>query len=73
MKSPASATSEHQTLHKYYSVADPQNAPTDERRSPTGQPMPSVVAQNCNPLPWTEQHATMGYDSTDGLPVIGSK
>jgi len=35
--------------------------------------MPSVVTQNCNPLPWTEQHATMGYDSTDGLPVIGSQ
>ena len=73
MKSPTSATPEHLKLPQQYSVADPQNAPTDERRSPTGQPMPSVVAQNCNPLPWTEQHATMGYDSTDGLPVIGSQ
>ena len=35
-------------------------------------PMPSAVAQNGEPLPWAEQHAAMGYDSTDGLPVIGS-
>jgi hypothetical protein len=45
------------TLPRYNSVADPQNSPTEERRSPTGQPMSSVVAQNFNPLPWAEQHA----------------
>jgi len=35
--------------------------------------MPSALAQNRDPLPWAEQHAAVGYGSTDGLPVIGSK